>query len=276
MLFKEGSSPKIQSEFERAIEWEGIAPTRTPRVVAVSHERGRTGILREYAEGSLLLDVLLSDASPEDQVAAMQRVVDVLVDIWKTTITPRKAPIDYASQIRARVRETVRRHPALEKVARDRLDDFAGLYDLLSHLEARELALAPPFSIWTHGDLNANNIVTDDTSGSVIFIDVHRSKYGDYLQDLSVLVTSPLRKFPRAKVAKGVLRANDVVLEAASEFGAQNNDRHFKERLRLARARALITSARLESDEERARILFVDGLDLLKKAAKGLRLVRVE
>ena len=58
------------------------------------------------------------------------------------------------------------------------------------------------------------------------------------------------------------------------EFGSANGDRLLKPRLHLARARALVTSARLETDSARAEWLFLEGLGLLKKVAKTLKLRR--
>jgi phosphate transport system regulatory protein PhoU len=274
VVFKEGTDQKIQEEFEKAIEWEGIAPAHTPQVIAITHARGRSGILREFAEGSLLLDLLLSESHPEQKEVLMRLVADVLTDIWRTTITARRPQIDYVNQIRARLREILRRHPRLERIARDRLVSFGGLYDLLTFLESRQALLGPPFSIWMHGDLNANNVVVDHASNSVVFIDVHRSQYGDYLQDVAVLSTSTIRKFPKGKAAKGISRANEILFEAAQDFAGINGDRNFKVRLRLARARALITSARLETDAERAQRLFIEGLELLEKVAKTLNVRR--
>ncbi len=272
LVFKEGTGQKIEEEFYKSIEWEGIAPGRTAHVIGITRGKGRNGILREYAEGSLLLDVLLSDTPAQRKELLMRQVTDVLCDIWTTTITPHAAPIDYTSQIRARLREMFRRHPHLERVAKEELDDFGGLYDMLTLLAAREGWLQPPFAIWTHGDLNANNIVADGSSSGVVFIDVHRSKYGDYLQDVAVLATSAQRRFPKGKVAKGVRRANEVLFKAAEDFAETNHDVNYRVRLRLARARALITSARLELEPDRAESLFVEGLGLLRKVGKALKI----
>jgi phosphate uptake regulator len=274
LVFKEGKSAKIEEEFHKSIEWERVAPGHTAHVIGITKAKGRNGILREFAEGSLLLDVLLSDATPQLKEVVARQVTEALTDIWTTTITPHPAPIDYTSQIRARLRECLRRHPHLERVAKEELDDYGGLYDTLTALASREGWLRPPFSIWIHGDLNANNIVVDATSRSVIFIDVHRSQYGDYLQDVAVLLSSAARKFPKGKVAKGVHRANDVLLQAAEDFAETNQDKTFKERLRLARARALMTSARFEGEPEQAEYLFVEGMGLLKKVTKALKIGR--
>jgi hypothetical protein len=61
-----------------------------------------------------------------------------------------------------------------------------------------------------------------------------------------------------------------VLFDVAQEFATENRDLQFKLRLRLARARALMTSARLEADPERAEWLFVEGLGHLKKVARRL------
>lgn len=272
VIFKEGASEKIEEEYYKALEWEDIAPSHTARVIGITRGKGRNAILREFAEGSLLIDLLLTDGHVDGRENIMRQVTDVLVDIWKTTITPRPPVVDYISQVRTRLREVLRRHPHLEKVARTELRDLGGLYDTLSQLAAREAWLAPPFSIWIHGDLNADNIVVDRATGSVVFIDVHRSRYGDYLQDVAVLATSPIRAFPNRRTAKSIRKTTDVLLSTAEAFAQANRDTQFRHRLRLARARALITSARLEADPKRAEWLFMEGLDLLKKVAKGLKI----
>jgi hypothetical protein len=273
MVFKEGYGHKLQDEYERSIEWEKLAPSHTAKVIAFSQNRGRTGLLREYAEGNLFLDTLLSDTShTEVKEVLMRQVAEVMSDIWKNTITPIPPRVDYVQQMRSRLREALRRHPRLEKVAREELEGYGGLFDLLTQMEARESWLAPPFSIWIHGDLNANNIVVE--GNNVVFIDVHRSQYGDYVQDVATLSTSALRRFPRGKVAKSVARTNEVLFDVAAQFAQQNGDKSYRDRLRLARARAFMTSSRLEAEYERAERLFVEGLGLLKRAARGLKIGR--
>jgi phosphate uptake regulator len=270
MVFKEGYGHKLRDEYERSIEWEKLAPYHTAKVLAFSENRGRSGLLREFAEGSLLLDTLLSETHVEVKESVMRRVAEVMVDIWENTITPVPPRVDYINQIRTRLRDALRRHPRLEKVAKQELEGYGGLFDLLTQMQSREAWLSPPFSIWIHGDLNANNIVVEGPD--VVFIDVHRSQYGDYLQDIAALSTSAVRRFPKGKVAKGVTRANEVLLEVAERFGHANGDRNYRPRLRLARARSFMTSSRLESDYGRAERLFVEGLDLLKRSARSMKL----
>jgi hypothetical protein len=101
---------------------------------------------------------------------------------------------------------------------------------------------------------------------------VHRSRYGDYLQDVSVLATSPERCFPKGKAAKGIRRANELLVGVAEEFARVNGDTRFRQRMHLARARAYMTSARLQQDNDHARRLFGTGLEHLAKVARSLKI----
>jgi phosphate uptake regulator/aminoglycoside phosphotransferase (APT) family kinase protein len=270
MLFKEGARAKIEQEIDRVIEWEHVAPTHTPRLIGKAADKDRRAVLREFAEGSLLQDILLHPEEDEAKFMAMRAVRESLVDIWSSTLVTRPPRLDYAQQIRTRLREILRRHPELEDVAKDELSKHGGIYGTLDVLQRREAVLAPPFSVWAHGDLNANNVVFDPPTGQVVFIDVHRSRYGDYAGDIGVLLTSTFRQFPRKKVARTINLVHDTFIEAIAEFAAKNEDARFDDRLRLARARALITSARLTDDAERAEALFAEGLKYLKKAMRKM------
>jgi aminoglycoside phosphotransferase (APT) family kinase protein len=138
-------------------------------------------------------------------------------------------------------------------------------------MQKGEGALAPPFSVWAHGDLNANNVVYDAATRQVVFIDVHRSRYGDFAGDMGVFLTSTFRQFPKKKIARTIDLTSDLLIETIADFARKNGDTHFDDRLKLARARALITSARLTDDAERAEALFAEGLRFLKKVLRRVR-----
>jgi aminoglycoside phosphotransferase (APT) family kinase protein len=165
----------------------------------------------------------------------------------------------------------VRRHPDLEEHAKEELGKHGGIFGALDVLQKVQDTLAPPFSVWVHGDLNANNVVFDAATRQVVFIDVHRSRYGDYAGDVGVLLTSTYRQFPRKKVARTLELVNDSFVEQVAKFAVANHDARFDDRLRLARARALITSARLTDDADRAEALFTEGLSYLKRVLRRLK-----
>lgn len=270
MLFKEGTRRKMEQEIDRNIEWEHVAPARTPRLIGRAQDKDRRAVLREFAQGALVQDTLLAPDHDEAKFATMRALADALIDIWSSTLVTRTPRIDYAQQIRSRMRELLRRHPGVEELAREELGKYGGIFDTLDALQKRENILAPPFSVWVHGDLNANNAVYDTASNQVVFIDVHRSRYGDYAGDVGVLLTSTFRQFPRKKVARTLNLVNEMLIEVVSEFAVNNHDTRFPDRLRLARARALITSARLTDDADRAEALFAEGLKYLRKVMRKL------
>jgi phosphate uptake regulator len=269
-LFKEGARRKMEDEFERGIEWESVAPLHTPRLIGKSQDRDRRAVLREFAEGALLQEILLSSDDDERKFAATKSFAESLIDIWSSTLVTRPARLDYSQQIRTRLREILRRHPELEDTAKAELARWGGIYGTLDLLQRREALLAPPFSVWAHGDLNANNVVFDSATRQVVFIDVHRSRYGDYASDMGVFLTSTFRQFPRKKVARALNLVNDLMIDSVRQFALKNHDTRFEDRLRLARARALITSARLTDDVERADVLFTEGLKYLKKVMRKI------
>jgi phosphate transport system regulatory protein PhoU len=271
MLFKEGSRKKIDEEIERGIEWEQVAPTHTPRLIGKAQDKERRAVLREFAQGALLQEILLSPDNDESKFAAMRAFHESLIDIWSSTLVTRPPRLDYSQQIRSRMRELLRRHPDLENHAKDALEKEGGIYGALDVMQKLEPRLAPPFSVWSHGDLNANNVVYDGATRQVVFIDVHRSRYGDYAGDIGVLLTSTFRQFPRKKVARTLSLVNDTLVDAVARFAHENHDTAFDDRLKLARARGLITSARLTDDAERAEALFTEGLKYLKKVMRRLK-----
>jgi phosphate uptake regulator/aminoglycoside phosphotransferase (APT) family kinase protein len=271
-LFKEGGRKKIDDEIERVIEWERLAPHHVPRLIGRAQDKDRRAVLREFAAGSLLQDVLLAPDNNELKFAAIEAFAEAVIDIWSSTLVARSPQLDYAQQIRSRLREVLRRHPDLEELAKEELAKFGGIYGMLDRLQKREGLLAPPFSVWSHGDLNANNVVYDAGNRQIVFIDVHRSRYGDYAGDVGVFLTSTLRTFPKKKVARTLSVIHESFLQRVRAFAESNHDRTFLDRLRLARARALITSARLTEDEDRAEFLFGEGLSQLKKVGRRLQL----
>jgi aminoglycoside phosphotransferase (APT) family kinase protein len=130
--------------------------------------------------------------------------------------------------------------------------------------------LAPKVSVRIHGDFNTNNVIYDPAGERLHFIDVHRSGPGDYVQDIGVflvsLVRNPLRD---GELLAEMERLQGLVVEFAEGFAALIGDEQFRVRLTLSKARSLITSARLITDVEFARTLYLKGVRLLETVARG-------
>ncbi len=130
----------------------------------------------------------------------------------------------------------------------------------LQALEGIEPGLAPSFCVWLHGDFNCNNVVYNPDDGGLKFIDIHRSRLGDYLQDFTVFLVG-LRRQPDlpAPTRRRLQRIEAMIMAFLREFAEQHEDRAWERRLRLGLGRAYITSARVILHPAHSEWLFRQG-----------------
>jgi hypothetical protein len=141
-----------------------------------------------------------------------------------------------------------------------------GFKELLNHAGKIEQHLKAPFSVLTHGDFNLDNIMFDERTGAVHFIDLHRSKQSDYVQDISVCLVSGFR-LPvfDPEVRERILKVCNRLLRFAEEWSDEHGDQTYKQRLALGVARSLITSTRFVLKASFARTMFQRATYLLEK-----------
>ncbi len=178
--------------------------------------------------------------------------------------------LDYLAQIRERLDETFTLHPDLRRLAaaplRHRNSECLPLDTQLEALSTIEQHLAPAFSVWLHGDLNPNNIVYNESDDALKFIDVHRSRYGDYLQDVTVFIVGLRRQPDIAPAARRELeRYIDVFSDTVRHFASRFSDSHLDQRLALGLGRSYLTSARIILQPDHAEWLFRQGRITLQK-----------
>lgn len=264
-IYKEGSRRKIQQEIDKLEAWRRIASQHAPRVLGFVTMKERQAILREFAEGKVLSELYLSDAPLETKLWATQRLIDAVELVWTTTLTAQAPRTDYVEQIRRRLPELFALHPELEKKALDPLGPHGlNLEQLLDRIEPLQPELTPPFSVWLHGDFNANNAVYQEETGEIKFVDVHRSQPGDYLQDIGVFLVSMERRPELMGAARRDVEAvNFLMSQFARRFGEQHHDAVFERRLSLSLARAYITSGRVIVDGAMAETLMMRGISIL-------------
>ena len=271
LLWKEGAERKIEEEIREMGEWNRLVPGLVPDVKARYQEDGRQSFLGGYVDGTLLRDIHLTRPWPE-KIRATRRLLETVRDVWLTTARSEAPRIDYVRQIRDRLPELYAMHPQLEAVRRGRTHVFGiphpSLEELLNGAAAVEASLAPPVSVRIHGDFNTNNIFYREATDRIQFIDVHRSGFGDYLQDIGVLLVSSLRTpIDDPRITRELEHLNELVGDFAAEFARLIGDAHFEARLVLSQARSFITSSRLVSDAEFARDIYLRGLQWLERAA---------
>jgi len=271
-VFKDGISKKILPEVENLKKWNEVLEGVVPRLVAVDGEGGETqSFLSEFVDGELLSDIVLN-GTWEEKVEAQRALHRTLARIWETTLIETAPEVSSVKQIRDRLDGVFSQHPRLRMIRRVGSPAALSLDQLLELAAETEPALAPPFSVMLHGDFNANNIMYNSKSGDVRFIDIHRSKHGDLVQDLGVFLVSGVRNpLARMTVLEDLKSLNKMTKRFAREFAMGHGDEHFDLRLILSRARSFITSSRLISDFGFAKELFLEGLYYLDKFSERVK-----
>ena len=127
-----------------------------------------------------------------------------------------------------------------------------------SLFRAYEERLQPPFSVYIHGDFNLDNIIYDPLEKKINFIDLHRSRYMDYVQDVSVFMVSNYRlQILDAPLRRRILGVAQDFYGFARRFARKAGDDSFELRLALGLARSFATSTRFILDQTLARAMFL-------------------
>jgi aminoglycoside phosphotransferase len=268
-IFKEGEKEKIKEEKELFETWNKRFPGMAPKVFSYKKKGRSAGILVEYLKGKTFEQLLLA----KNRVAidmALDTLCKTLEDLWQMTKNyeqPHSA--QYVSQIKKRLPSVLRVHPEYDepkmKLGNHKVLSFRKLLDRCEFIEDN---ISTPFNVFTHGDFNIDNVIFDSDNGQPRFIDLHRSKDTDYLQDVSVFMISNYR----IKVVDPEIRCliNRVMVRFyhwVKNFAEENNDHSFHIRLCLGMARSYITSTRFSLDETHADNMFMRGHYLLEKLA---------
>ncbi len=265
-IFKGGSVGKIRAERENLEKWQHLRPGLPPRVISYHEEEEQAAMLVEFLPGLTLEEVVLSGEA-EMIAAALTALEQTFREIWLATRDDRPLRTDYATQLLSRLDMIKSVHPLLFKNSMLLSGkQIASTIDLINRVALVEKKIAAPFTTFIHGDCNANNIVFDPKCGTIHFIDLHRSRHTDYLQDISVLLVS----FFRIPVFADPLRErlNQVIeriFRAAQAFAAEQRDTTFDCRLGLGLARSFMTSTRFELNIKFAKEMFLRGHYLLEK-----------
>jgi phosphate uptake regulator len=271
LLYKEGSKRKIEAEVTKSAAWRSIDRNLIPKVLTTTSYQGRQALLREYVDGALLSYLLFEEGDAELELAVTGLLCQTLLHLWTHTLVERAPEMTYVRQIEERLPEVYSVHPELRRLATAKLRFRGGvclpLRQQLERLSAVQKELAPPFSVWLHGDFNANNVVYNRRDGGLKFIDIHRSHFGDYLEDVTVFLVGLKREPELSNARRAALkRVESVIVEAVRGFAAQRDDESFERRLLLGLGRSYLTSARIILQPAHAEWLFRQGRVCLQKA----------
>lgn len=270
VIFKEGKLRKIAREKENLERWEELVPGLPPRVFGFESRGDYGSILIENLNGATLQSLVVGG----DQIRltrARRGLFAALEDIWSRTLEPGPVNAGFMRQLNARRPSVERVHPGLfDNGSRICNLEAPPLGEQLRRAAELEDELEAPFSIFIHGDFNLDNVIFDAENGRVHFIDVNRSRRGDYVQDVSVFLVSNFRLpvFDPA-IRNRLEKTMGAFLAFARDFARRRDDVTFQARLTLGLVRSLVTSTRFTLDAELARAMILRAQYLLDNLLDG-------
>ena len=269
VIFKEGKTKKLIEERDSIARWEQLMPGLAPQIYSF-HDGGEDGaILFEYLPGGTFESVLL-EKPWKDVTRALESIQRKLLEVWERTQRPEPIAPRFLQQLSSRFDDVLAVHPEFRhgdaSIGTKQVSSFLSLVE---RLRAYDEDLEAPFSVFIHGDFNVDNVIYDPGDDSVRFIDLHRSRMMDYVQDVSVFLVSHFRlQYLETPVRR---RVNSIISrfhEFAREHARRIGDRSFNQRLALGVARSLATSTRFVLDRELARSMFLRSRYVLERFAE--------
>jgi aminoglycoside phosphotransferase len=270
MIFKEGHPAKLHSEKIGVDFWDALMPGIVPTIYGHHQQGDSAALLFEYLNGDTFEKILLT-GSDEEFSKASNALKQTLSSIWLKTTREEQKPSQFIRQIRDRIEKVYTVHPdfSANDVAFGNIT-IPSFKSLLDEVEKIESEIASPFSTLTHGDFNIDNIIYDDQTGKIRFIDMHRSSIGDYVQDISVFMVSNFRlqvfdTRVRRRINQTICGFYTFAAKAAKDAG----DKTFNIRLAIGLARSLVTSTRFVLDKNTACDMLLRSRYLLEAVVKA-------
>jgi len=279
-IFKDGSKAKLKGERERVESWHEIFPGLAPQILSYKKQGKNAAMLIEHLPGQTFEQILLRES---DQMLAktMKQLSRTLEAVWVETRHKKRIEANHMGQLRQRLKSVIDVHPSFDMGAVQISGaKIKSIDELIDNAETIENIISAPFSVYIHGDFNLDNIIYDTEDKKIRFIDLHRSCYQDYTQDVSVFMVSNYRlQVLDKKTRMRIATVANQFYKFAAGFADQNEDKTFEFRLALGLARSFISSTRFILDKELATTMFLRGIFILeslnglnKKKLKDYRL----
>lgn len=266
VIFKEGKKEKIYEEKKKLELWNKYFPGIVPKIIKYNEKNLNASILMEFLNGQNLKELVLLPQQEEHTVLRKQ-LFFTLRRIWNKSQILVKQQSSFLLQLKERFTDVSFIHPDL-RFENTYIGDKQkiGIDELLEQAHLIETTVFYPFKVLTHGDFNIDNVIYNRIDNRIHFIDLHRSEYGDYVQDVSVFLVSNFR----LPVFENTVRnnINDFIYDFyhfAKAYAKKNYDESFHVRLSLGLARSFITSTRFTTNKEFAKEMFNRGIYLLER-----------
>lgn len=266
-VFKDGELSKVREERQGVKSWHSVYPGLAPKILSYEKRGQSAALLIEHLPGYTFEQLVLNEN--DTLLAEAQSVLaKTLRDVWSRTRMDEPADMSSMRQLLKRLPEVYRVHPefrtAPQRLGGLKLDGFA---DLVRAAEKREANLHAPFSVHIHGDFNLDNVIYDPAERKIRFIDLHRSRYMDYVQDVSVFMISNYRlQIQDIPVRRRLAAVACDIHSIAAKFARTQKDKTFEYRLALGLARSFASSTRFVFDKSHARRMFIRARFLMEQA----------
>ena len=192
-IIKDGTRRKVKEEHQSVRSWHEIYPGLAPRILSYKKRGQSAALLIEHLAGQTFEQIVLHE-SDELVAETLKRLGKTCRSVWKETRTEEEVSAGYMEQLQRRMVDVYAVHPEYRqdksRLCGTGIPSFDRQMRRAGKLESR---LKAPFSVYIHGDFNVDNVIYDPLDKRINFIDLHRSDYMDYVQDVSVFMVSNYR-----------------------------------------------------------------------------------
>ena len=256
-VYKDGKTSKLKQERKGVESWEAIQPGIAPKILSYNKQGKSASLLIEHLDG-LTFEQILLNSSNALLKKALKHLNKTLRTVWKGSKRMETVNALFMQQLLSRLDDVYSVHPeflgSTEIIADQAIPSFS---TLIKQAEKVERQLPAPFSVYIHGDFNLDNIIYEPEQQRINYIDLHRSCYMDYVQDVSVLMISNYRmQIFDSEIRQKILTFAYNFYCCARQFAKKNHDTTFELRLALGLARSFVTSTRFILDKTLARAMF--------------------
>ncbi|MES9873839.1 MAG: PhoU domain-containing protein [Candidatus Sedimenticola sp. 6PFRAG7] len=269
-IFKDGEKRKLKEERLGVESWHEIYPGLAPKILSYKKRGQSAALLIEHLPGMTFEQILLSEPAELLQ-ETLEQLGKTLKSVWRETQTDEPVSANFMQQLEKRLGDVYQIHPEFQTgnslVCGLNIPSFDSL---IARAREFETKLQAPFSVYIHGDFNVDNIIYDPMEQRINFIDLHRSRYMDYVQDVSVFMVSNYRlQILDVPLRRRIMKLANEFYRIARRYAEKAGDDTFELRLALGLARSFATSTRFILDKSLARSMFLRARYLIEQVLEA-------